>query len=407
MTGSRNKGMTWLFIGILLIAANLRAPITGVGSIVGMIKEDTGLSATVVGLLTTITLLAFAGISPLVPRLSRAIGIERSLFAGLVVLILGIAVRFGSSVWMLFVGTACIGIAIAVANVLIPTIIKRDYPERVGLMTGLYSVLMNLWAAIASGITVPLAVNAGMGWRGALSIWGVLAIVAMLVWLPQVRKSGAQQQARIASQGQSSLWRSKLAWSIALFMGFQSFLFYVNITWMPEIMHAQGMSSAAAGWMMTLLQMVSLPASFFVPLIAVRMHSQRKLMSWVAIGYAIGYVLVIIGGTLLTIVGVSLIGFMSGAGFSLSIAFFSLRTRNVDQAGRMSGMGQSIGYLIAAVGPMLFGLLHDLTKGWTVSYISLFIILGLFTTFGLAASRPLYVLPDPADAKQKSKLSVS
>jgi CP family cyanate transporter-like MFS transporter len=389
--GTRN--LVVFFIGIMLIAANLRAPITGLGPLVGMIREDTGLSGTVIGLLTTLTLLAFAVLSPLVPKISQRIGMERTIFLSLIVLTIGILIRYMASVTTLFVGTALLGLAIAVGNVLVPTLIKRDFPDRVGLMTGVYSSFMNLWAAVASGIAIPLADNAGLGWHGALAVWAVLAVIAMFIWLPQLRHSTAAASGARKAHQKINLWHSRLAWCVTLFMGFQSFLFYVNITWLPEIMHAQGMSITTAGWMMSLLQMVSLPASLFTPIIASRMRSQRLLVALVVSGFGIGYATLIIGGSVLTAIGVSLIGIAGGAGFSLAVMFFALRTRTVQQAAEMSGMAQSIGYLIAAVGPMLFGLLHDMTNSWTVSYISLFVTLFLFTIFGLGAGKDDYVVP--------------
>lgn len=390
--GTRNTAL--LLVGIMLIAANLRAPITGLGPLVGMIREDTGLSGTVIGLLTTLTLIAFAMVSPIVPRISQRMGIERTIFLSLFVLMAGILIRYTSSVTALFVGTALIGLAIAVGNVLVPTLIKRDFPQRVGLMTGVYTSFMNLWAAVATGIAIPLAANLGRGWHGSLAVWAVLAVIALLFWLPQLRYSSTTAASGGRKTDQKiNLWHSRLAWYVTLFMGFQSFLFYVNITWLPEIMHAQGMSIATAGWMMSLLQMVSLPASLFTPIIASRMRSQRLLIVLVAACYGMGYATLIIGGTVLTAMGVTLIGIAGGAGFSLAVMFFALRTQTVQQAAEMSGMAQSIGYFIAAVGPMLFGLLHDLTDSWTVSYICLFVTLSLFAVFGFGAGKDDYVVP--------------
>jgi len=393
---SRSRNLTLLFVCILLVAANLRAPITGLGPVVGLIREDTGLSGTVIGLLTTLTLIAFAVLSPLVPALARRFGMELTLIASLFVLMVGVVVRSLPSAFALFLGTALLGLAIAVGNVLVPTMIKRDFPKKVGLMTGIYSSFMNLWAAVASGLAIPLAEGAGLGWRGALSIWGVLTVIALIAWLPQLRYRQVPQQRSHQTKGpRINLWRSGLAWYVTLFMGVQSFFFYVNITWLPEILHAQGMSTESAGWMMFLLQLVSLPASFLTPIIAARLKSQRVIALLVAAGFGVGYVLLLIGGLIPSVIGTSLIGIAGGAGFSLAVMFFALRTRTVQEAAEMSGMAQSVGYFIAAIGPMLFGLLHDLTQSWTVTYITLFVTVVIFAVLGFGAGKNAYVVAAP------------
>ncbi|WP_152396128.1 CynX/NimT family MFS transporter [Paenibacillus guangzhouensis] len=390
---SRTRNLTLLFVCILLVAANLRAPITGLGPVVGLIREDTGLSGTVIGLLTTLTLIAFAVISPLVPGLARRFGMELTLIVSLVVLTVGVIVRSLPSAFALFFGTALLGLAIAVGNVLVPTMIKRDFPQKVGLMTGVYSSFMNLWAAVASGLAIPLAEGANLGWRGSLAVWGVLTVIALIAWLPQLRYRQAPQQGGQQAKGSRiNLWRSGLAWYVTLFMGVQSFFFYVNITWLPEILHAQGMSTETAGWMMFLLQLVSLPASFLTPIIAARLKSQRVIALSVAAGFGIGYVLLLTGGLFLTVIGTSLIGIAGGAGFSLAVMFFALRTRTVLEAAEMSGMAQSVGYFIAAIGPMLFGLLHDLTQSWTVTYITLFVTVVILAVLGFGAGKNAYVV---------------
>ncbi|CAH0118533.1 putative transporter YycB [Paenibacillus sp. CECT 9249] len=381
----------WLFIGILLIASTLRAPITVLGPIVGDIRDDTDISNTLAGMLTTLPLLAFALVSPLAPRMARRIGTNRSLLIGLAVLTAGIALRSIPSVPALFAGTALLGMAIAVSNVLLPSLIKRDYPAKVGLMTGLYSVVMNMWAAVASGVSIPVAQGMGLGWRGTLAIWAVLSLIALAVWLPQVRRDRGQALSQAAGAPAGKLWSSSLAWQVTLFMGLQSFLFYVNIAWIPEILVSRGMSHASAGWMLSIMQFVSLPSTFIMPVLAGRSSNQRGLVVTIAALFLIGYAGLLWGGNTLALLWIIMIGIAGGAGFSLAVMFFALRAHHASQAAELSGMAQSVGYLLAAVGPTVFGFMHDATHAWTVPLIMLIVIAFLLLAAGFGAGRNAYV----------------
>ncbi|MCP3772154.1 MFS transporter [Paenibacillus sp. MZ04-78.2] len=386
-------GLSLLIIGIILIAGNLRAPLTAVGPIVGEIRGETGISNTWAGMMTTLPLLAFALLSPLSPRIARRMGMEHTLFAGLIVLLAGILMRSLPSIATLFAGTALIGIAIALSNVLVPALIKRDFPNNVGTMTGIYSVSMNLCAAVASGVSIPISQGLGLGWRGALGSWALLAIVSLAVWLPLLRSRQRPQAAQTYAAAKSdSLWRSPLAWQITLFMGLQSLFFYVNISWLPAIFQERGMSAVSAGWMISIMQFASLPANFFIPILAGRRSDQRGLAVAVASLFIAGYL-----GLLLTDVPwlvplwVILVGIGSGSSFGLSIMFFALRTKSVQQSAELSGMAQSFGYLLAAVGPTLFGFIHDATGGWTVPLILLLVAGSGLLFVGLKAGKYGYV----------------
>ncbi|XOK63259.1 CynX/NimT family MFS transporter [Paenibacillus elgii] len=387
-------GLSLLILGIVLIAANLRAPLTAVGPIIGEIRGETGISNTWAGMMTTLPLLAFALLSPLSPRIARRLGMEHTLFAGLIVLLAGILLRSLSSVAALFAGTALIGVAIAVSNVLVPALIKREFPNNVGTMTGIYSVSMNLCAAIASGVSIPLSQGLGLGWRGALSSWALLAIVSLAAWLPMLRSRQRPQavQASGDAKKSDSLWRSPLAWQITLFMGLQSLFFYVNISWFPAILQDRGMSAVSAGWMISIMQFASLPATFFMPILAGRRVDQRGLAVGVASLFLVGYLGLLLTDTAwLVPIWVVLVGIGAGSGFGLAVMFFALRTKSVRQSAEMSGMAQSFGYLLAAVGPTLFGFIHDATGGWTLPLILLLIAAGGLLLAGLKAGKYGYV----------------
>ncbi|RCX23393.1 MFS transporter [Fontibacillus phaseoli] len=214
-TGIRKQATLWfMIVGIIFIAANLRAPLTSVGPLVSLIRENVHISNTLAGLITTVPLIAFALLSPFVPKLGRKYGVERIILISLIFLVIGIAVRSLSGAVTLYVGTAVLGFAITICNVLLPSLIKREFPQQMGTMTGIYSVSMNLCGAIASGISVPLAVGAGLNWQGALGIWGILSVISILFWVPQL-KTPAKPAAVANSAGynhQVNIWRSPLAW---------------------------------------------------------------------------------------------------------------------------------------------------------------------------------------------------
>lgn len=378
-----------LLIGIILIAAILRAPFTSVGPLIEMISVDLGLNHTLVGLLTTFPLLAFAFISPLAPKLSDKWGMEKAIFVGIIIVIAGILFRFIPSIFTLFTGTIIIGIGIAIGNVLLPGLIKRDFPLHIGIMTGIYSVSMNVFAALASGISIPLADSVATGWRGSLLTWSLLSFIALIVWIPQLRSKRVSTIVTVS--GRTSIWKSKLAWQVTAAMGLQSFIFYSVVTWLPEVLSSLGMSSSTAGWMLSLLQLSSVPITFVVPILSAKYKDQRSLVFVTFVCFFLGFLLVLIGSTILLPVGVILIGVGTGAAFGLSTMFFILRTRNSQQAAQLSGMAQSIGYLLAATGPLFVGLVHDLSGSWSLAIGLLLFSSILFFLTGLGAAKNVYI----------------
>jgi len=386
-----NKYERWLLVlGIIFIAAALRAPFTSVGPLIQMIKEDLGLSNTLAGAITTLPLLAFAILSPFAPILARRYGLANVLVMAMIMLAMGILIRSGSGAGLLFIGTAILGLSIAVCNVLLPGLIKGKFPHNIGLMTGIYTVSMNLCAAIASGISIPLASNAGFGWRGTLAIWFMIAALATLFWIPQMRKLDPETVAKgTTSKGQ--MWRSSLAWKVTIFMGLQSLLYYVFITWFSVLLSERGMSSSHAGWLLSLMQMAQLPFTFFAPLWAGRMKNQRFLVLITAVLYFISIGGIWLGSNSLMVVWMICFGIASGFAFGLVMMFFNLRTRSIQEASELSGMAQSVGYVLAAMGPALFGWLHDMTHSWTIPLIVLLGASVLLLIVGLGAGSDRYV----------------
>lgn len=378
-------------LGVVLLAANMRAPITAVGPLVPVIQRSLDLSNTAAGALTTVPLLAFALLSPPAARLARALGIERVLFFSLLLLLAGHLVRPLGGVQPLFAGTILIGAAIALANVLMPALVKERFGNRLGIMTGVYTVAMNFGAALAAGFSIPLAERGGLGWRGSLRFWALLTLVALVAWVPQLRYRGGPALPPASGRHGRPLWRSPLAWQVTFFMGLQSFLFYCVIAWFPVILQQKGVEPETAGWMISVFQFAQLPAMFFVPIQAERMRDQKPLVFMIAALMAAG-----IGGYLLP--GSSLawpasvaLGVGAGSALPLAMMFFTLRTRDAMEAARLSAMAQSLGYLLAGLGPPVFGWLYDVTGGWVAPLSMLLVVCACLLLAGAGAARNEHV----------------
>jgi MFS transporter, CP family, cyanate transporter len=358
---TRRSGQALLVWGLLVAAANLRASLTGVGPLLDRVQTDLGLAPAVLGLLNTLPLLAFAALSPMVPRLAARWGDERLLGGALVVLTLGIAVRSVPSAVCLFAGTVLIGAGIAVGNVLLPSLIKRDFPTKVGLLTSAYATVMGGVAAVASGVAVPISEVAPGGWNTALGWWALTALVAVLLWLPQMRTAPAASQ---GARGHRRLpWGSGLAWAVTAFMGLQSLGFYVVVTWLPQVFQDNGVSAASAGWLLFLFQAVAVLTSLAVPGALRWARDQRALATICSAILLIGYLGLLVAPDLALLWSVVL-GLGGGACLVLALAFLGMRAQDGAGAGALSAMAQSIGYLLAAVGPVVFGLLRTVTSGW-------------------------------------------
>lgn len=379
---------------MILIAMNLRPAITAVGPVIDFIRTDLGVSNGVAGLLTTLPLLGFAAMSPVAPQLGRRFGNEMTLFFGLIILFCGIIIRTASWIWLLFLGTTFVGVGVAVGNVMLPGLIKDKFPHRVGLMTSVYTTSMNVLAALGIGLSLPLARGLGLGWSKALACWAVLTVIAMIIWLPQLRSSKSSSNPKRVTSPEVPLWRSLLAWKVTFFMGLQSMAYYVMITWLPEILHDHGLTLSTAGWMASFMQLVGLPGTFIAPIVADRLKDQRPIVIVISVLYFIGFCGLLLGGNFFwTVIWITCFGSALGAAISLSLAFLGLRAANARQAAALSGMAQSVGYLLAAVGPFLIGFLFDLTHSWTFPLLTLLGTGVLMTIAGLGAGRNEYVLP--------------
>lgn len=379
-------GLTLLLAGIVFLAMNMRAPITSVGPVLDLIRDNLNISNTTAGILTTIPLVAFGILSPFAPRLSRRFGMELTLFFVLITLSFGLVLRPLGGMTPLFLGTVLIGAGIAIANVLMPPFVKMKFPKNIGMMTGIYSISMNMTGAFAAGLSVPLA-KSQYGWQASIGIWALLGLIALFFWLPQLRYRKENAVKEPSETQKTSLLRSRLAWQITIFMGLQSLLFYSIAAWLPVILQERGMSADKAGWMLSSVQFAQLPVTFIMPIIAVKMKNQLALVWLVFITTILGVISIFSGLMILVLPAAILFGIATGTAFSLAMIFFSLRTNTIFEAADLSAMAQSIGYLLAATGPVLFGLLYDLTSNWTWSLLFLLLVGTIILIVGLGAGK--------------------
>ena len=391
---SMNQGLRFgnvLFvIGLIFVAFNLRSSITAVGPLISSIRTDTGMSNTSIGMITTLPLIAFGLFSTIAPRFGRKFGNETVVFVALLILTMGILFRSTGMVITLFIGTALLGLGIAICNVLIPGIVKDKYPEKVGLMTGMYTTSMSVMAALASGVSIPLAHGFNLGWEKALAVWAIMSGFAVILWLPQLRKQN--KAIKVPTLAKSSIWRSPLAWQVTLFMGFQSSIFYCIIAWLPEILTSRGVDIPTAGWLLTFMQFASLPATLLIPVLASRLRSQKIIVVGITVLYLVGFTGLYFGGNLVVITFYMLLfGVAQGSAISLSLTLFGLRTENAHDAANLSGMAQSGGYLLASISPLFMGLLFDTFHTWTPALLVFLFLTIAMVIAGIGAARNQYI----------------
>ncbi|EEE9874493.1 CynX/NimT family MFS transporter [Salmonella enterica] len=381
----RGKQGALLIAGILMIATTLRVTFTGAAPLLETIRSDYGLSTAQTGLLTTLPLLAFALVSPLAAGIARRFGMERSLFAAMLLICAGIALRSLPSATLLFAGTAIIGCGIALGNVLLPGLIKRDFSQHVARLTGAYSLTMGAAAALGSALVVPLALH-GFGWRGALLMLMLFPLLAFLIWLPQWRTTRSANLSSSRALHERGIWRSPLAWQVTLFLGLNSLIYYVIIGWLPTILISHGYSEAQAGSLHGLLQLATAAPGLAIPLILHRFNDQRCIAALVSLLCALGAAgLWFVPGQ--AVIWTLLFGFGSGATMILGLTFIGLRASSAHQAAALSGMAQSVGYLLAACGPPVMGKLHDASGSWYLPLSGVTVLAIIMAIFGLYAGR--------------------
>ncbi|WP_309573198.1 MFS transporter [Deinococcus sp.] len=381
----RRAPAPWLLVtGVVLVALNLRPAIAGFGPLLPQIQAQLHLSAATAGLLTTIPLLCWGLLALTAPALTRRWSAETVILAMVAVLGVGALLRAGPTLGVILTGTVLVGAGIAVVNVLLPSLVRREFPDRVGVMLGVYTLAVVGGATLASAVAVPLDV-AGGSWRASLATWAGLALLGAVAWVPTVLGRPHRQVGAVPVWRE--LWRNPYAWPVTLFMGAQSLVFFTWLAWLPRVWHDQGLSAGVGGGLLSLGNLVQLPFALFMPIVAGRLRQPFVLVA-LAGGLLLAGLLSLLYVPGQPLVGVLLLGAGSGSTFPVALYLIAVRAASPAQVAQLSGLAQGVGYTLAATGPVAFGALHDRTGGWHAPLWFLIADTGLVLVTGWWACRP-------------------
>lgn len=398
------RAVFWLVvIAILLMASNMRSPIVALGSIAPVVQDALGLSAAHIGWLGAIPMLMFALGALVSPAIGKRYGLENTLIAVVIVLTAGIIMRSTWTTWNGFlIGTILLSLAIGFANTLVAPVIKQHTPGNIALVTSMFSLTMSVMAGIVSGLVYPLSEQ--VGWQWALGGWASLGIAALVAWIILRLKLGSSNKMPLvtlteneAAQEATSVWKSALAWQLAIFMGLQSLLFYTIAAFLPSIWISKGLSEVEAGSMASIFQFMA-PIAIIGMTWLIRKRGVR--LQTVAIGATVLNVIGLIGisylPSLMPVVWTAVMGLGCAAIFTLCIMLFSLRTYTPNQASKLSGMAQTIAYLVAFAGPFGAGWLYELSGNWNGPLLFILILTIINVIIAWLASRPIMIDGKPA-----------
>ncbi|NJP98177.1 MFS transporter [Nonomuraea sp. FMUSA5-5] len=375
-----------LVAGFALAALNLRPAIAGISPLLDEIMNDVGLSPAGGGAITTVMVVCLGVFGPVTPLLARRIGLDRTLLAGLLVIAAGVALRGLDGAPVLYAGSALAATAIAVMNVSMPGVVKQHFPTRVNLLTGVYVSCVVAGAAAASALVVPIEHVTGYDWRAVSALLAVPALLGALLWLPQAlrKQEGGQNGPRPFGM----VLRSRVTWYITALMGLQSLTFYVMLAWLPTIFLEAGLAADQAGYLLSLTNAVQVGTSLAVPVLAGRRASQVPYVVGAGVLTVLGYLGILLAPTTLPWVWMIVLGIGQGASFALALLIIALRPSDPAQVTALSAVAQSVGYVIAALGPLLFGFLRQISGGWTVPLVAGLGVLAAQILAGWFAGRP-------------------
>jgi CP family cyanate transporter-like MFS transporter len=398
MTGPSGLRPAAFLLLIVLVALNLRPALSSLAPLLTRVQGDLSLSPSAIGILTTLPVLCLGLFAPLAPRLSRQLGLERTLSLSLLLLAGALWLRAQHQVLALFAGTALAGAAIGIGGTLLPVLVKREMPDRADLLTGVYTMSLCLGGALGAGLSVPLAGWLG-GWAASIASWALLALLALLAWralVPHPWPSSVDRASRRAIPG---LWRTPLAWQITLLMGLQSSLAYTVFGWLPALLQLRGISESGAGLLLGGSVMAQIVSALAAPWLGRLGRDQRPALLALLLLTGSGLLLALLGPLDLRWPAMILLGLGQGGSFSLALTLLVLRSATPEVANQLSGMAQGCGYCIAALGPFAVGLLLDAGVSLAGIAATLSAVTALAIGFGVLAGRPLKLLPDPVSGR--------
>ncbi|WP_280702706.1 MFS transporter [Kitasatospora sp. GP82] len=390
------RKLSWLLAAMIALAAiNLRPVVTSLGPLLDKVRTDLGMNATVAGLLTAVPALCFAIFGVAAPALARRIGPLAVVTAGMGAVTLGVLARSfagGTAVFLLLTAVALTGVA--VSNVLLPVVIKRYFPERVGPMIGLYSMSLSGGTALAAAITVPVTSALGGSWRLGLGVWGLLGLLALALCLVTLflrrEKGSTPRAAASAATARLTIRRSRTAWALACFFGLQSTSAYATMGWLPKIYQDAGVSAGSSGVLLALVMAISVPVSFILPNLAARRGDQRLFVVLLALSGILGYIGLAFAAGTLSWLWACLVG-LSMCAFPLALTMIGLRARTSGGVAQLSAFAQSLGYLISIPGPILVGSMYQSTGSWYLPLGFLALLLVPQILVGLRAAQAKHI----------------
>lgn len=377
------RRVSLLLAGLMLAGLNLRIAVASVPPLLDDLEHALGLSASLAGLLTSLPVLCFAAGALCATAIVRRLGGEKTLLIAFVPLCIGTALRGAGSTAALFAGTLLAGIGVALGNAVVPAVVKGRFAHRVGLLMGLYTAVVGLGAAVASGLAVPLA--DAFGWRGSLAIWTLPGVVALVVLAVAVLR--ARNGVRVRTVGDARrLLRSRVAWYVTLFMGIQSAMFYCGLAWLPSILQDEGFSASSAGAWTSWFALIGIPSSLVAPMLATRGRDQRLLVLGLGVVQALSIAGLVVAPGVAEL-WVTAWGIAQGGQFALALTLIVLRSPDAQRSAELSGMVQAIGYCIGALGPFALGILHGWSGGWTLPLVFLLAVTAPMLVAGFGAGR--------------------
>ncbi|WP_051797408.1 CynX/NimT family MFS transporter [Catenuloplanes japonicus] len=394
--GRRGRGTLLVLAAMLLVALNLRVSITSVGSLLTEVREGLHLSGLMAGVVTTMPTIAFAVFGAFTPVLVRRFAAPRVLVGAMVALVAGQALRVATDSAAVFVVTGALALSgIAIGNVLMPMLVKQNFPERTGLITGAYSVSMSIGATVGAATAVPIA-HAFGSWRAGLGVWAILALAAIPLWLPAaLRRSTVVAVTRSKAAARVRPEVTRLGWAMAIFFGAQSLSGYAAMGWLPTLFRDAGYSPENAGVLLAVLSVVGVPMGLIMPSLSARLKNLHGLilaLSGMMMLSYLGMIFAPHAGAYLWVVVLSI----GQSSFPLALTVLGLRARTAEGTVALSAFAQSIGYLFAALGPLLVGYFYGLTGGWTVPMLFLVGMALLQAVAGLAIAAPRFIEDEPA-----------
>ncbi|WP_076459952.1 CynX/NimT family MFS transporter [Limosilactobacillus caccae] len=384
------KHSPFLILGLLLLGVCMRMPITAIPSVIKEIASTLHVEPTSLGILTTIPLLCFGLLSSLVSTIAQRIGNELTIELAMILMFIGSYLRI-LNLTSLMVGTILVGAAITCINVLLPAIISDKLPDRIGSVTGMYNVAMTLFAAIGAYVITPI--THATSWETAVIIISIIALIAAIIWVPNLKYNQRANSSDQPADRGTNMWKNANAWWLLLFFGGQCFVFYSIVAWLPTIAMDAGLTSDQASLAAGLLQLFSMPFAFLVPVIATKMNNRQPIMLFAGIVTLIGAGMMFfpVNSFAYYAIVALFLGMGTTTTFVLAMTLFGLKTKSAADTRNLSGMVQSVGYLIAALGPVVVGNLYSSTHNWFASLIVIVIATIFFAVCGVIAERKQFV----------------